>query len=93
MKFRDATDQLFRQIDHGALAEKLHVSIASIRQARLRPESLAHRAPPKEWERAVASLAEQQIEHYRKLADTLRKEKEQSFMVAKNPKKGRSITD
>ncbi len=93
MKFRDATDQLFSQIDHGALAEKLHVSIASIRQARLKPESLAHRAPPKEWERAVVSLAEEQIDHYRKLADALRKEKEQSSTSAKSPKKGRSITD
>jgi hypothetical protein len=57
MNFREATDVLFDPIDHGALAEKLHVSVASIRQARLKPEAAAHRAPPREWERAVVALA------------------------------------
>jgi hypothetical protein len=93
MKFREATDQLFSQIDHGELAEKLHVSIASIRQARLKPESLAHRAPPKEWERAVMNLAEQRIEHYQKLADALRKEKERRTQNRKALVRGRPITD
>jgi len=93
MNFREATDLLFRQIDHGALAEKLSVSIASIRQARLKPDALAHRAPPREWERAVVTLAEQQIDRYQKLADALRKEGDRKTRTAKFPMRGRPITD
>jgi hypothetical protein len=91
MNFREATDQLFNQVDHGALAQKLRVSVASIRQARLKPEAVAHRAPPRAWERAVLNLAEQQIDHYRKLVDALRKEGEQK--QGERPKRGRSITE
>ncbi len=93
MDFREATDQLFTQLDHGALAERLRVSVASIRQARLKPESLAHRSPPKNWQRAVLSLAEQQIDHYRKLMDILRKEEMRKLKSGVAPKRGRSITD
>jgi hypothetical protein len=93
MNFREATDLLFSQIDHGALAEKLRVSIASIRQARLKPDALAHRAPPREWEHAVVILAEQQIDRYQKLADTLRKEGERKTRNAKFQMRGRPITD
>jgi hypothetical protein len=93
MKFREATDQLFSQIEHGELAERLHVSIASIRQARLKPDALAHRAPPKDWEQAVVSLAEQRIEHYRKLAEALRKENNQNTISSKQQIRGRPITE
>lgn len=95
MNFKEATDLLFSQIDHGSLAEKLSVSIASIRQARLKPDSHAHRAPPREWEDAVVKLAEQQIDRYRKLADVLRKDKEgdRKTRGRKFRIRGRPITD
>lgn len=93
MNFREATDHLFNQIDHSKLAEMLHVSVATVRQARLSPGSLAHRAPPKEWERGVLSLAEQQIDHYRKLADAIRKDSEKSPHRGEALKRGRALTD
>lgn len=93
MDFREATDRLFQQVDHGALAEKLRVSIASIRQARLRSDSLAHRAPPKEWKRAVLTLAEQQIDHYKKLADALRNESKRESKNGHQAIRGRPITE
>ncbi len=67
MEFREATDGLFESIGHKYLADRLGVSVALIRQARLRPESSAHRSPPKDWRHAVIRLAEERVAHYRKL--------------------------
>ena len=72
MDFRKATDALFGRVDHETLAKRLGVSIASIRQARLKDDAAAHRSPPEGWEKAVADLAEKRAEHYRKLAETVR---------------------
>jgi hypothetical protein len=71
MDFKEATDGLFNRVGHEGLAKALGVSVAAIRQARLRQEAEAHRAPPQEWKRAVIQLAEERIRHYRKLADRL----------------------
>ncbi len=78
MDFRDATDMLFARVDHEDLAQALGVSIAAIRQARLKPEATAHRAPPANWRRAVESLAERRISQYERLLRTLREEGEAS---------------
>lgn len=67
MKFREATDDLFSRVSHEDLARVLGVSVASIRQARLDQHAGAHRAPPQNWEQAIASIAEKRIVHYRKL--------------------------
>lgn len=72
MTFKDATDQLFEDIDHGTLAKSLGVSVASIRQARLDPSARAHRPPPKDWAFAVIRLAEQSIMRYRRLIEAVR---------------------
>ncbi len=74
MDFKAATDGLFARVDHEALAKRLGVSVAKIRQARLRPEAGAHRAPPNNWPEAVIRMAESQIMHYRKLIEDVRKE-------------------
>lgn len=71
MDFKKATDGLFARVDHEALAKRLGVSIATIRQARLRAEASAHRAPPENWREAVIRIAESQIMHYRKLIERL----------------------
>lgn len=73
MNFKEATDGLFDRIDHAELAEALGVSVASIRQARLDPKANAHREPPPNWQKAVIRLAEQQIQHFQRLATTIRK--------------------
>jgi hypothetical protein len=72
MDFREATDGLFDRIDHEDLANRLGVSIASIRQARLKPEAGAHRSPPTNWKQTVIRLAEERVWHYRKLIEKLR---------------------
>lgn len=72
MDFREATDALFQRIDQEKLAQQLGVSIASIRQARLRPDAAAHRSPPSNWKEAVIKLAEEQERLYRELLDRLR---------------------
>jgi hypothetical protein len=72
MDFREATDQLFDQVNHAELAEALGVSVATIRQARLSDEARGRRAPPREWEDAVLTLAERRLRHYRKLIESVR---------------------
>jgi hypothetical protein len=67
MDFREATDSLFDRIDHEQLAKRMGVSIASIRQARLRPEAGAHRSPPGHWRATVLLLAAERINHYNNL--------------------------
>jgi hypothetical protein len=74
MDFKEATDGLFARVDHEDLARKLGVSVASIRQARLRPEAGAHRSPPENWQTAVIRAAEERVWHYRNLIERLREE-------------------
>jgi len=73
MDFKEATDELFARIDHEDLAEALGVSVASIRQARLRLDAKAHRPPPRDWEVAVIQLAKKQALHFERLLSALTK--------------------
>jgi hypothetical protein len=73
MNFKTATDGLFDRIDHAELADALGVSVATIRQARLSPDANAFRQPPERWQAAVIRLAEQRAAHYKRLANTLRR--------------------
>src|SRR5437763_13145780 len=70
MDFREATENLCAGVSHEELAAALGVSVATVRQARLRPDAKAHRSPPANWERAVIKLAEQRMQQYRHLMDT-----------------------
>jgi hypothetical protein len=72
MTFKKATDCLFSRMSHDDLAKALKVSVASIRQARLSPDALAHRSPPRDWEDAVLQLAEERVLHFRKLIEEIR---------------------
>ena len=72
MNFRDAVDALCTGIGHQEVAEALGVSVQAVRQARMKEDSSAFRAPPKGWEDAVIRLAEQKVWHYRKLIDDMR---------------------
>lgn len=73
MDFKEATDLLFQPVDHAELAKSLEVSVATIRQARLKPAAKAHRSAPKDWPFAVIRLAEQRIMRDRQLIDLVRK--------------------
>ncbi len=72
MTFKEATNRLFSRLDHEELAEALKVSVASIRQARLRRRALARRSPPPDWENAVLRLAEERVSHFQKLIEDIR---------------------
>ncbi len=74
MTFKDATDDLLSNITHQQLAEALGVSVATVRQARLRSDSKAYRAPPKDWPYVVIRLAEKQIMRNRALIEQVRRE-------------------
>ncbi len=71
MNFREATDLLFAGIGHEDLASALGVSVASIRQARLKDTAKSHRAPRRGWEAAVIGLAKKKIKQYHALIDQL----------------------
>jgi DNA-binding GntR family transcriptional regulator len=74
MNFKEATDRLLDRISHEALAKRLGVSVASIRQARLSQSAKAFRSAPPEWEKAIIELANQQIADLQKLVARLEKE-------------------
>jgi hypothetical protein len=78
MDFKKATDTLFARVDHQDLAERLGVSVATIRQARLQPKANAHRTAPEKWRDAVIRIAEVQIMRYRKLIEDVRQESAES---------------
>jgi hypothetical protein len=72
MNFKQATDGLFDRIDHAELAKALGVSVASIRQARLRPTAKAYREPPPNWQSALIRLAEKRVSHFQRLIKRMR---------------------
>jgi hypothetical protein len=71
MDFREATESLCAGVSHDELARALGVSVATVRQARLRPDSKAHRSPPGHWKAAVRHLAEKRLYQYRNLVEAL----------------------
>ena len=71
MDFRKATESLCAGISHEELARALGVSVATIRQARLRPDAKAHRSPPGNWRETLRRLAEQRATQYQRLMNEL----------------------
>ncbi len=72
INFRKATDELFTVVTHEELADALGCSVATIRQARRAEGTASYRSPPKGWERAVLKLAEQKLDHFKRLVAKLR---------------------
>jgi hypothetical protein len=73
MNFKKATDGLFHRIGHAQLATTLNVSVAAIRQARLKGSAKAYRAPPKNWQKAIILLAQERIARLQKLIRSLKR--------------------
>ncbi len=67
--FREVTDLLC--ITGTELSDLFELPLQSIRQARLEPSRLGHRAPPKDWEAALAPLARERAGELVKLAEEL----------------------
>src|SRR3954453_19547221 len=74
MDFKEATETLCVGVSHEELAKALGVSVASVRQARLKSHAAAHRTPPRDWRHAVIRLAEDRVWHYRQLIERLSRE-------------------
>ena len=72
MNFREAVDALCASLDHEDVAKALGVSVQTVRQARLRQDSDAFRAPPKNWKAAITRLAKARVSYYRKLVEKLK---------------------
>ena len=75
MEFREAVDDVCKRLAHDDVAKGLGVSVQTIRQARLDPNTQGHRSPPNEWQYALIRLAEERVWHYRKLIERLRDSK------------------
>lgn len=71
MDFIEATDALARKVSHEDLARELGVSVQTVRQARMDPESPSYRQPPASWRRAVADLARRRGGELQELAEAL----------------------
>ena len=72
MNFREAVDALCASLSHEDVAKTLDVSLQTVRQARLREDSDAFRAPPKNWKAAIIRLAEGRASYYRRLIERLK---------------------
>jgi hypothetical protein len=72
MDFKKATDILFGGVSHEDLAKTLGISVATVRQARLRPDAKAHRSAPDHWQDAVVRLAEERVQHYGRLINEVK---------------------
>lgn len=71
MDFKTATDRLTACLGHSDIADAAGVSVQSIRQARLDPNSLSYRSPPVGWQKMVARLAREQSRVLKALAEEL----------------------
>jgi hypothetical protein len=71
MDFVKATDALFAQVTSVELAAEMELQPQTIRKARVDPNSIAARKPPKGWEKAVRKLALAQAAHFTRLAKSL----------------------
>lgn len=74
MNFKQATDALLESVTLEDLAERMGVSIQTIRQARASQSTASHRPPPKGWELAIEQLAQRGATRLSRLAERLANE-------------------
>lgn len=71
MDFKTATDRVGGCITHADIAEAAGVSIQTVRQARMDPNSTSYRNPPLGWETVLARLLRERAHELTTLADIL----------------------
>lgn len=71
MDFKTATDRVAGCITHAEIAEACGVSLQSIRQARMDPNSPSYRNPPGGWEVVLARLARARSAELLRFAETI----------------------
>jgi hypothetical protein len=69
MDFKTATDRVGGCITHAEIAEAAGVSIQTIRQARMDPNSTSYRNPPTGWQAVLARLARARSKELQAFAD------------------------
>jgi hypothetical protein len=73
MDFKEASSRLTDGHSLADIAAETGMSEATVRRARLEPNSPAYRSPPPNWKEAIIRLAEQRIEALSKLVRELRR--------------------
>lgn len=68
MDFKAATDRVAGCITHLDIAEAAGVSIQTIRQARMDPDSPSYRNPPASWRNVLANLARERAKQLEQFA-------------------------
>lgn len=71
MDFKAATDRVAGCISHAEIAEACGVSIQTIRQARMDPQSASYRNPPAGWSVVLSTLARRKAAELGRFADML----------------------
>lgn len=72
MDFKEASSRLTDGHTLADIAAEVGMSEATVRRARLDPESPAYRSPPPNWKAAITRLAEQRIHDLRGLISSLK---------------------
>lgn len=72
MDFKEASSRLTDGYSLADIAEEAGVSEATVRRARLDPESSAYRPPPGNWKGVVVRLANRRIAKLQQLVEALR---------------------
>lgn len=71
MDFKTATDRVGGCITHAEIAAACGVSIQTIRQARMHPESSSYRNPPAGWQAVLGQLARRKATDLLAFADAV----------------------
>lgn len=71
MNFREAAQELGRQVTTAEIAGALGVSVDAVRQARLQPGAAGYRRPPEGWEKPILKLAKQRTRQLERLIRAL----------------------
>jgi hypothetical protein len=72
MDFKEASSRLTDGYSLADIAKEAGVSEATVRRARLDPESSAYRPPPADWRTVIIRLAEGRIARLQQLINVLR---------------------
>jgi len=71
MDFKTATDRVGGCITHAEIADAAGVSIQTVRQARMDPNSSSYRNPPAGWQTILARLARRRARELQSFAHSL----------------------
>ena len=71
MNFKEGSSRLIKSVTLIDIARETGMSDATIRRARLDPDTKSYRSPPQHWQQAIAKLARERAGELVKLAEEL----------------------